>query len=245
MTDVRILQITDTHLFTDPSVIKNGMSTSETLSTVLNHALDEWIPDLLLVTGDVAQEPVKETYENFNSILREKYLGDLFVVPGNHDVGAIVEEMYPYCELELGSWSIIGVDTHQDGVVAGHVTEENLRKLEQDLDRTAGHSLVAGHHPITDVGSDWLDVHSVNNGSELVTILEAQENACSYVCGHIHQEFDQMQNGVRYLATPSTCWQFARNSDSFKMDNLAPGWRWLILKEDGSLDTHVSRLSTN
>lgn len=60
--------------------------------------------------------------------------------------------------------------------------------------------------------------------------------------GHIHQELDVERNGVRLLATPSTCIQFAPRSDDFALDHLLPGYRWLRLHADGRIETGVSRL---
>ncbi len=51
-----------------------------------------------------------------------------------------------------------------------------------------------------------------------------------------------MRNGVRLLASPSTCIQFAPGSVDFKVDTTAPGYRWLRLHDDGRLETAVSRV---
>ncbi|WP_240554913.1 hypothetical protein [Oceanicoccus sagamiensis] len=40
--------------------------------------------------------------------------------------------------------------------------------------------------------------------------------------GHIHQTIDRERNGVKLMATPSTCIQFAPNSPGFKLDRLNP-----------------------
>jgi len=60
--------------------------------------------------------------------------------------------------------------------------------------------------------------------------------------GHVHQEFDQSMQGVRWLATPSTCVQFTPRSDDFAVDSTAPGYRWLRLYDDGHIQTAVSRV---
>ena len=51
-----------------------------------------------------------------------------------------------------------------------------------------------------------------------------------------------MRNDVRLLSTPSTCIQFEPQSEDFSIDTLAPGYRWLTLNPDGSLDTGISRV---
>lgn len=62
------------------------------------------------------------------------------------------------------------------------------------------------------------------------------------VCGHIHQELDRVVNGIRLLATPSTCVQFLPDSDDFALDSQAPGWRTLDLLPNGDIETQVYRL---
>lgn len=61
--------------------------------------------------------------------------------------------------------------------------------------------------------------------------------------GHIHQEFDQQRGNLRLLASPSTCVQFAPGSEEFQVSSEAPGYRWLRLYADGTLDTGVSRVT--
>jgi Icc protein len=58
----------------------------------------------------------------------------------------------------------------------------------------------------------------------------------------VHQEFRAVRDGLLLLASPSTCVQFAPGSDTFRLDERAPGLRWLELGADGSLETRVERV---
>ena len=115
-----------------------------------------------------------------------------------------------------------------------NVSSEDLDALSEQLQEDHDHLLVVGHHPLTDIGCAWLDAHRVVNGEAVVGLLESCPASRAYLCGHIHQEYDRIHNGIRYLATPSTCWQFAPDSDSFGFDDSPPGWRWLELHDDGN-----------
>ena len=53
----------------------------------------------------------------------------------------------------------------------------------------------------------------------------------------------QQRGGIRLLASPSTCVQFAPGSEEFQVDTTAPGYRWLRLHADGRLETGVSRVT--
>jgi len=63
--------------------------------------------------------------------------------------------------------------------------------------------------------------------------------------GHVHQEVDATYDGIRFIASPSTCFQFKPHCDEFTLDIRAPGWRYLQLHSDGSINSQVWRLSNN
>ncbi len=242
MSSLLLLQITDTHLFADASVVKNGIYPTSSLKSVLDIALNGRTPDLVLATGDLAQEPIPKTYSLFAELVRERYGGPILAVPGNHDIGEAMRKVFPRKCLAMDSWSIVALDTHVDHEVAGNVSSEDLDALSEQLQEDHDHLLVVGHHPLTDIGCAWLDAHRVVNGEAVVGLLESCPASRAYLCGHIHQEYDRIHNGIRYLATPSTCWQFAPDSDSFGFDDSPPGWRWLELHDDGTIHTEVCRL---
>ena len=47
---------------------------------------------------------------------------------------------------------------------------------------------------------------------------------------------------VRVLTTPSTCFQFKPQTESFSLDDQSPGYRWINLYDDGSIKTEVARI---
>jgi 3',5'-cyclic-AMP phosphodiesterase len=53
----------------------------------------------------------------------------------------------------------------------------------------------------------------------------------------VHQPLDEMRDGLRVIATPSTCAQFKPLSDEFAVDDAPPAWRTLSLHADGRLET--------
>lgn len=242
MSSLLLLQVTDTHLFASASDFKNDIYPFHSLELVLDVALHERNPDLVLATGDIAQEPIAETYSLFVELVRENYSGPLVAVPGNHDVGETMRKVLPTTCPAMNSWSIVTLDTHVDHEVAGLVSSEEFEALSMRLQEDHDHLLVVGHHPLADIGCAWLDAHRVANGDAIVGLLESCPATRAYLCGHIHQEYDRTHNGIRYLATPSTCWQFAPNTDSFGFDDSPPGWRWLELHDDGTIHTEVCRL---
>lgn len=45
------------------------------------------------------------------------------------------------------------------------------------------------------------------------------------------------------MGTPSTCIQFIQNQDSFGISPSPPGFRWLELMPDGTINTAVERVA--
>ena len=83
---------------------------------------------------------------------------------------------------------------------------------------------------------------AIDNGDELLAVIDAPDHVRGVLWGHIHQEFDRARNGIPYMATPSTCVQFAPGSTDFQVDNVPPGCRLLELRVDGMIDSEIVRL---
>ena len=239
---LHVLQVTDCHLLPSPDATLLGVRTADSLAAVLEAACAERTPDAVLATGDIAQLPSPATYELFLATLARYYTGPLLCVPGNHDHGVTLSGTLPTEDLDFDVWRLAGVDTHVDDVVGGTVHASELSRLRAALQGRAAHrhTLVAGHHCPVEIGCSWLDVHRIDNGDDLLDVLRAA-GARGYVFGHIHQEVEA-DPGVPIFGTPSTCFQFSDDSPTFGIDTAKPGYRWLTLQRDGSIETAVRRV---
>ena len=253
---LKVLQVTDCHLFASPAGRLRDMRTLDTLSAVLGQAAGEAEPDAILATGDIAQEPHAATYATFLATVRAHFDAPLLCVPGNHDSEPLLSSSLPGEPLTLASdesarpgteaargWRLVGIDTHIEGETGGRTGSAVRARLAQDISAADEHVLVAGHHAPVDIGTDWLDVHRIEDGDELLACLGTQGasgNAVrAYVFGHVHQAVDMERGSLRLLASPSTCFQFTPRSAGFGVDDKPPGYRWLSLHADGSLTTEV------
>lgn len=232
---LRVLQVTDCHLFPDPRATLLGVRTHASLDAVLRSARAEGAADAVLATGDIAQRPSAQTYRLFLRTLRRHFDAPLLCVPGNHDHGAPFKAELPTEDLVLGGWRIVGVDTHVDDVVGGTVASGELDRLAA----ADAPLLAAGHHCPVHTGCAWLDQHRIDNGEDLLRALR-DAGAAAYVFGHIHQPFHD-GDAPLLLGTPSTCFQFARGTPAFAIDSASPGYRWLELDDDGRVATQLRR----
>jgi len=58
----------------------------------------------------------------------------------------------------------------------------------------------------------------------------------------VHQETQRHRDGIEWMSTPSTCVQFKPASPEFALDDRPPGYRLLVLGDDGSIETGVRRV---
>ncbi len=246
---VRLLQITDPHLFADPQGELLGIRTAESLNAVLAAIRQQEEPfDLVLATGDIAQDQSAGAYRRFARAL-QPLARPLFWLPGNHDALPLLQAELglagcsPARQLLLPHWQIVLLDSQVAGTPHGWLRVEQMQFLEQALAAWPDkHALVCLHHHCFPVGSEWLDQHDLKNASELLAVLARHPRVRGVLCGHVHQEYDVLHQGVRFLSTPSTCIQFMPLCRDFSLDVAGPGWRYLQLYPDGCLATQVWRL---
>ena len=246
---IELSQITDTHLFADTEGDLLGVPTWHSCRAVVNAMKEELAGcDAILATGDLSQDQSPASYRHFVSMMAE-LTPPVFWLPGNRDEAPVMQDELVGAGIHqakhlLGEhWQVLLLDSQAQGETCGRLSEQQLVMVDEAVAAYPHHHLlVAVHHQAVPVGCAWLDQHNLRNADELAVRLN-QHNATRVVlCGHVHQGFDEVQNGIRYLASPSTCIQFKPLSDDFALDHTAPGWRQLSLHPDGRLSTRVWRL---
>lgn len=245
-TAVTILQITDLHLLAGDGERLLGVDTFDSLRAVLEQALGERRPDALLVTGDLTQHGEPAAYARIDALLRERYDGPRLVLPGNHDLAAgIAPYVQTPAELEVGGWTIVGMDSHADNEVGASLDAAEVSRVKEACRRAAERgrpALLATHHPPVTVGCPWLDRDRIRDADELLQWLSEHTTVAAMVFGHIHQAYDGRHRGIVLLGTPSTCFQFQPDSASFALDDRLPGYRWLTLEANGGIESEVRRV---
>jgi len=213
---------------------------------VLDHYnAGDWRAQRVLVTGDLIQDDTPEAYDRFRELMLPLNLR-VHCVPGNHDIRDLMRQVccrppFSYCAWEeIGNWLIIGIDSCVPDDAGGRVTSDELERLSEIVTGSpAKHVMVSLHHPPVPMGSKWLDTVGLKNGDEVLERLSSLKRVRIAAFGHVHQEYDQEHLGIRVIATPSTCRQFARGSDEFAVDDNPPAYRRIELQKDGSIDTEL------
>jgi len=245
---LRLLHFTDLHLSGDEEARLRGLQPLATLRATLAQAIDltqksGWTPDAVLVTGDVAHDD-PGGYEVFGREFAA--LGvPVCCIPGNHDDASAMARMLAHApfitggSLDLHGWRVVLLDSSVPGQDGGHLAPPQLELLQRALSSATTPVLVCMHHHPVPVASDWLDEIGLDNADEFFRIIDANKAVRGVLWGHVHQSFDTLRNGVRLLATPSTCAQFRPHSQDFSIDDRPPAFRTLELTPDGSLLTNL------
>ncbi|MGJ0483350.1 MAG: 3',5'-cyclic-AMP phosphodiesterase [Methylomicrobium sp.] len=244
-----LLQISDLHVLPHPGETMLGVDTEYYFHKVIEHAFaaNPQI-DLVLVTGDLAQEPCLDSYRR----IAEKLLSfgtPCICLPGNHDDFALMQSALNVdqvnCDKQafLGNWQIIALNSQIPGKPGGRLETWELQFLEDCL-RTypERNALVAVHHHCQSIDSPWMDAMMIENSKEFLALLRRYPKAKAVICGHIHQVMEQQVNAIRVFSAPSTCFQFKPKSFDFSVADTAPGYRIINLYQDGFLETDIYRL---
>lgn len=246
---LRVVQITDCHLGERVGSVLLNLDTDQSLAAVLDlvRAQQPRI-DALLVTGDLSDQGSAASYRRVLQATRD--LGEhARWLPGNHDDPATLRKALGtdarlQRNLLLGNWQIIMLDSSVRGEVGGFLAASELDALQICLEAHPEHfALICVHHQVLPVGCEWLDRQRVANAEQLWNLLNNYPQVRAVLSGHVHQRFEDMHNDVRVMTSPSTCVQFAPNSDDFRVDTEMPGYRWFELHPNGRICTGVERVT--
>lgn len=258
---LRIIQITDPHLFATSGTTLLNVDTQKSFAGVMQYIQKhETSIDGLLVTGDISQDESHQSYATaLDASLRVAPM--VRGLPGNHDSAQQLTKYwskYADAITDIGSWRIVMLNSVIPKSNAGYLEQSELDMLEQAcLDAPSKHILVAVHHNPVPMGSMWLDAMMISNSHALFTLIQTLPNVQGVIWGHVHQEFDGyytvrpkpetankgISRKIRLLACPATSVQFMPHSTKFALDMSDPGYRWLNLFDNGEIETGVTRVS--
>ena len=250
--DLPLLQITDTHLFSDRDKALLGIKTVESYEAVVQHAA-KYSSECLAVlsTGDLSQDDSPLSYIDFTNKIKTLEM-PCFWLPGNHDTQSVMlpsllaEGFAQTTQIVSEHWQIIMLDSQVEGVPYGKLADSQLDFLKQALEEYPNkHTLICLHHHVLPIGSAWLDQHILINADAFLDVIAPFGHIKAVLGGHVHQDSKNYHKNIPFITTPSTCVQFKPNSKDFELDTKAPGYRYLSLNKNGEIETRVERIETD
>ncbi|MGK0544366.1 metallophosphoesterase [Halomonas cupida] len=243
---MRLIQLSDCHLYADPMARSRRGLPARQLEAVIA-AVDLDRPDLVMVTGDIAQDESEGAYR-----LATERLAALdcpwFWLPGNHDDLALMSaEREVLAEVDAGAWRVLKLNTQIPGEASGRVGEDALAALDQRLGQELRPTVIVMHHPPMVVGSAWIDALGLEDADDFWDVVGRYPQVKMVLCGHVHQAFHGTralpEGQVEVYACPATSDQFLPGSDEFAVDEASrPGYRVVDLKRGGEWLTWVERV---
>ena len=147
-TPVRLLQITDTHLYAEPEKTLYGVNTRASLQRVLSAARRHPKPDLVLATGDLVHDESPAGYHILTALLHTLD-APVAAIAGNHDALDSLQAIAGpnICvggKHVLAAWCIVLLNTLVSGETGGHLQAGELQFLDTALAQSPGaHVLIA------------------------------------------------------------------------------------------------------
>lgn len=176
---VRLVQISDIHLFADKQKSLLGVKTYDSFVAILNHLKsNEKQPSHIILSGDLSQDYTKESYANLIDLLTQ-FSQPIYFVPGNHDEPELIATFFPQKNISnlkqiiLDNWQLILLNSQKPNEVYGYFEKEQLHFLEKSLkEYPTHHSIIIFHHHPIPIGSHWLDPLGLVNADDFWSLLK-------------------------------------------------------------------------
>jgi Icc protein len=252
---MQVVQITDLHLLSEKGVELYGVDTAATLEKVIEAILNlESKPDLIIATGDLAEDASPQTYRRLQKILSAIDI-PVYVLAGNHDdvhemQKSLVNEQIKFeSQLEFGDWDFAFVNTQVIGESHGFISQTAMSMLEENLAKANGRPiLIALHHTPSNVcPSRGCQLH---NASALKALIDQHPNVKAVLAGHTHTPVEEVLGECTIYTTPSTFAQATHAQlgasvdhndfwDSHQLNGDRNGFRILELQPNGEIKSEV------
>lgn len=241
-----IAQITDIHLGFEPNnpAEFNRKRLDQTLRALIDMTPP---PDLLLVTGDMADEgDDRISYRRLRSALAAAPFPIWFCM-GNHDSREAFLEFFPEVSTAGGfvqyaiegfALRILVLDTLEVGRHGGGFCEIRAGWLKERLaEQPERPTLIVLHHPPIETGLSWMTENPDAAWVErLRQIVSAHSNIVGMIAGHLHRTVVTQWAGTTLAVCPSTAPQVALDLDSIDPDR--PDGRPMIVADPPAYAIH-------
>lgn len=183
-------------------------------------------PDLLVISGDIAENGLDEEYGNFARLLQRYVRMPVYVIPGNHDRRS---------EFRKALGHLPGVSNHPDfiqyavddfpvrlvmldTVVPGHAHGAMDGGRLDFLDRTLAAAperptMIVLHHPPFRCGSASMDIIDLAESYAFAATVAKHRQVERIVCGHHHRSIVARVGHAPAIVAPSVVHQWVLDFD--------------------------------
>jgi 3',5'-cyclic AMP phosphodiesterase CpdA len=196
---ILIAQISDLHIKAPGALAYGRVDTARALARCVA-ALNEFKPrpDLVVISGDLADTPTAEEYEHVKRLLAELEL-PFIGAPGNHDSRELMRAAFPEQPYAAPSGplnqtrgvaglEVILLDSSVPGRPHGELDAPMLRWLDATLKLSPQRpALLFLHHPPFQTGIWHMDRQNLLNAGELAAVISRHPRVKLVAAGHVHR----------------------------------------------------------
>jgi 3',5'-cyclic-AMP phosphodiesterase len=218
MAEHLVVQISDVHL-TPAGELAPGVRPADNLIAALRLLADARIdPDLLLLTGDLANEGDGPSYDELTTIVgnyRSRSGATVVYLPGNHDHRPTFRKHLLGQSPDKGpvnqvAWHnglrLVALDSTVPGKGYGLLDDETVLFLCAALSEPAPDgTLIAMHHPPIPSPIEPMSRARLSNPEALARVI-AGSDARAILCGHNHHPGTGMLGAVPVWMSPATAY---------------------------------------
>jgi len=249
MAVLKILQLSDLHITPRSGQTMLGIDTEAYFLRTLQHAHEHHGPfALILLTGDLAQDPCSDSYQRICSHLLKLNTPSL-CLPGNHDDYTLMQQHLNSGQVSCNkqtimcNWHIILLNSQKPNSAVGALTNTELDFLSHALQSHPDlPTLIAMHHHCIPSSASWLNTMQIEDSDCLLTLIKQHPQVKGVTFGHVHQDYSTRNGHIDIFACPASCFQFAPDSKHFCIADTPPGYRVFELNPSGHLESTVYRL---
>jgi 3',5'-cyclic AMP phosphodiesterase CpdA len=211
---VLIAQISDLHIKPPGSLAYGRVNTAKALErcvATLNDFKPQ--PDLVVISGDLADTPTAGEYDHLKRLLEALKL-PFVSIPGNHDSRELMRAAFPqnYAfpsgplnqRVDAGPLDLLLLDSSVPGKPHGELDAPTLQWFEATLASSSDRPVVVFlHHPPFQTGIWHMDRQNLHNDAEFATIVKRHPRVQLIATGHVHRATLTMFAGVPTTICPA------------------------------------------
>ncbi len=202
------IQISDSHIDDEKFVM--GVDSQANLACIVEH-ISKQSYDALVFSGDLSHNGTINSYIRINEILKPLD-NKPYILPGNHDNKSNLAKKFGnslLCNFKLNDWEIITIDSVQNEKVSGHLSDQKLQVLTDEIKLSkAKYIVLCLHHPVVPMQSSWNDDLSLENSEEFFRVISQFPRVKAIIWGHAHQSSEFKFGNIKLFSCPSTAVQF-------------------------------------
>lgn len=238
---MKIIQITDTHLFSSDELTIFGVKSNSKFNEVIKKINDTEIhdTDIIFLTGDISQDETPESYKKAAKKLSTLNV-PIYWIPGNHDDTKQMKKIFSITKnfnsnvcASFNHWQFIFLNTKLDGTNEGYLSQSELIMLKNQLAEIPADKkivIVMHHHPAA-VGTPLIDQYILQNKQAFWDIVIGT-NVELIICGHVHGDYRFEYNNIKIESSPATCLQWEKGCTELIIDKKI-GYKVYYFNQDG------------